>query len=207
MRSSFMQIIINATDAQYALLVEKCNKSEHSISQYKADSTEITQANLLIDACFEEDGGAFLSVTDTLVLVNAVITTSQHLPNNFVRFNGWNGFLGQAKLEIAGHPNSVEKCTKILQSVGVDYLVSVDEIGMIGARVVAMMINEAYFALGEGVSSKEDINTAMKLGTNYPHGPFEWADLIGVQKIAQLLNALSKTDSRYDIAPALKLTT
>lgn len=206
MRSSFMQIIINATDAQYALLVEKCNKSGHSISQYKADSTEIAEADLLIDACFEEDGPAFLSVTELPVLVNAVITTSQQLPKNFVRFNGWNGFLGQPKLEIAGHANSVENYASILESAGIDYMVSVDEIGMIGARVVAMMINEAYFALSEGVSSKEDINTAMKLGTNYPYGPFEWADMIGVQKIAALLNALSKTDSRYEIAPALKLT-
>ena len=54
-----MQIIINATDAQYALLVEKCNKSGHSISQYKADSTEMAEAHLLIDACFEEDGAHF----------------------------------------------------------------------------------------------------------------------------------------------------
>ena len=45
--------------------------------------------------------------------------------------------------------------------------------GFISARVVSMIINEAYFALEEEVSSKEEIDTAMKLGTNYPYGPFD----------------------------------
>ncbi len=202
-----MQIIINAKDPQYLLLAEKFTKGSHNISQYNKEHNDILQADLLIDVCYEEEGPAFLSVSHIPVLVNAVLTTSNQLPNNFVRFNGWNGFLGQAKLEIAGPANSVETCKQLLQTAGVDCMVSVDEIGMIGARVVAMIINEAYFALGEGVSSKEDINTAMKLGTNYPYGPFEWADLIGVQKIATLLDALSGTNSRYDIAPALKLIT
>src|ERR1700710_2457559 len=48
-------------------------------------------------------------------------------------------------------------------------------------RVVAMIINEAYYALDAGVSSKESIDLAMKLGTGYPYGPFEWADRIGLR--------------------------
>ena len=45
-----------------------------------------------------------------------------------------------------------------------------------------MIINEAFLALQEGVSTKEEINTAMKLGTNYPLGPFEWVEKIGPYK-------------------------
>ena len=55
--------------------------------------------------------------------------------------------------------------------------------GFITARVIAMIINEAFFALQENVSSKEEIDTAMRLGTNYPYGPFEWTKLIGIDKI------------------------
>jgi len=45
----------------------------------------------------------------------------------------------------------------------------------------------------------------MKLGTNYPYGPFEWASLIGLNKIAKLLEILNLTEKRYAIAPALLL--
>ena len=68
---------------------------------------------------------------------------------------------------------------------------------MITPRVIAMIINEAYFTLQAGVSTKEEIDTAMKLGTNYPYGPFEWADKIGLNRIKTLLQTLSKTDTRY----------
>ena len=67
-----------------------------------------------------------------------------------------------------------------------------------------MIINEAYFALEEGVSTKEEIDTAMKLGTNYPYGPFEWAKKIGLKNIFQLLDKLHKTNLRYEPAALLK---
>ena len=60
-----------------------------------------------------------------------------------------------------------------------------------------MIINEAWFAVGDEVSSREEIDTAMKLGTNYPFGPFEWGNKIGMQNILALLQRLYLTDSRY----------
>ena len=56
--------------------------------------------------------------------------------------------------------------------------------GFISSRIVSMIINEAYFALEENVSTKEEIDIAMKLGTNYPYGPFEWSKKIGLKNIA-----------------------
>ena len=72
-----------------------------------------------------------------------------------------------------------------------------DEPGFITARIIAMIINEAYFAVEDNVSSQDEIDTAMKLGTNYPYGPFEWAELIGTNNILALLHKLNTTDSRY----------
>jgi 3-hydroxybutyryl-CoA dehydrogenase len=66
-----------------------------------------------------------------------------------------------------------------------------------------MIINEAYLALAEGVSTKEEINTAMKLGTAYPFGPFDWAEKIGLKNIALLLQKLSSTQPRYTPAAGL----
>ena len=72
-----------------------------------------------------------------------------------------------------------------------------DEPGLIAARITAMIINEAYFALGDNVSTKSDIDIAMKLGTNYPFGPFEWAAVIGLSNIITLLEQLATSDHRY----------
>ena len=79
-----------------------------------------------------------------------------------------------------------------------------DEPGLVAARVISMIINEAFFALGENVSSKEEIDLAMKLGTNYPKGPFEWAEKIGMDNIYSLLKKLSEKEERYVPAPALE---
>jgi 3-hydroxybutyryl-CoA dehydrogenase len=75
---------------------------------------------------------------------------------------------------------------------------------MITPRIIAMIINEAWFSLAENISTRDEIDTAMKLGTNYPYGPFEWGEKIGLNRIIELLNELQKTDKRYSIAPGLK---
>ena len=67
-----------------------------------------------------------------------------------------------------------------------------------------MIINEAYFARDENVSSEADIDTAMKLGTNYPYGPFEWCKKIGVERVFNLLEKLAETDKRFTPAGGLK---
>ncbi len=70
------------------------------------------------------------------------------------------------------------------------------------ARILAAILNEAALALEEGVATREDIDIAMKLGTNYPKGPLAWADEIGPRNVRGLLKALNEAvgDNRY--APA-----
>ena len=65
------------------------------------------------------------------------------------------------------------------------------------------IINEAYFTWEEKVSTKDEIDTAMKLGTNYPLGPFEWSERIGPGQVARLLWSLSKTGPEYTPSAAL----
>jgi 3-hydroxybutyryl-CoA dehydrogenase len=67
-----------------------------------------------------------------------------------------------------------------------------DDPGFVTPRIISKIINEATLALQEGVSTKEEIDAAMKLGTSYPYGPFEWSDKIGNDKIQKLLLALDK---------------
>ena len=103
--------------------------------------------------------------------------------------------------EVAGKID--DAATKLFEHLDKKITVVADEPGFISARIIAMIINEAYFATGDKVSSREDIDTAMKLGTNYPFGPFEWASAIGAANVLALLKQLSKTDKRYEPAPLL----
>ena len=115
----------------------------------------------------------------------------------FVRFNGWSGFAAAPLLEAAA-PEALRagaEAAAALLGKKLEWLPDVP--GFVSPRVIAGIINEAYHALSEGVSTKEAINTAMKLGTNYPHGPFEWAAIIGLKNVAHLLQALAKRNARY----------
>jgi 3-hydroxybutyryl-CoA dehydrogenase len=78
--------------------------------------------------------------------------------------------------------------------------------GLVLRRVLFMVINEAVWALMEGVASREDIDAAMKLGTGYPHGPLEWADAIGLDQVYQGLRGLHEEygDDRYRPCPLLR---
>jgi 3-hydroxyacyl-CoA dehydrogenase len=79
--------------------------------------------------------------------------------------------------------------------------------GLVLRRIVCQLINEAYFALGEGVARREDIDTTMRLAFNWPRGPFEWADTLGVAEAAETLDALRRElgEERYRVAPALRI--
>jgi len=138
------------------------------------------------------------------VLLNAVITTLTTINAgvNICRINGWNSFLSRKTWEVAG---KVDKALKnIFSPLNRELIQVADEPGLVAARTIAMIVNEAYFALGEAVSSTTEIDTAIKLGTNYPSGPFDWAQKIGVYNIYALLLALSKADDRYLPAPLLQ---
>jgi 3-hydroxybutyryl-CoA dehydrogenase len=72
-------------------------------------------------------------------------------------------------------------------------------------RIVVMLVNEACFALGEGVGSAADIDAGMVLGLNHPRGPLEWGDAIGPDRVLAVLRRLRDEygEERYRAAPAL----
>jgi 3-hydroxybutyryl-CoA dehydrogenase len=81
-----------------------------------------------------------------------------------------------------------------------------DAPGLVLGRILAQLANEAHFALGAGVASAEDIDTAMRLGFNYPRGPFEWTEAIGAERVLAILDALHRElgEERYRVAPELR---
>jgi 3-hydroxybutyryl-CoA dehydrogenase len=72
-------------------------------------------------------------------------------------------------------------------------------------RIVCQIVNEAAFALGEGVGSAQDIDLGMVLGMNHPRGPLEWAELIGLEHVVAVLSALREGHGdAYRLAPELR---
>jgi len=143
-------------------------------------------------------------ISEKPVFIGSVIETleEQMLPRNFTKINAWPGFLERPLWEAVS--GNTEAASSIFKKLSWNIVFVKDGPGLISARIISMIINEAFFALEENVSSEEDIDIAMKLGTNYPYGPFEWQGKIGIENIYLLLNKLSLTDKRYCIAPLLK---
>jgi 3-hydroxybutyryl-CoA dehydrogenase len=164
----------------------------------------VPEADAYFDLAGEDEGlFPFGNVEGRPVFVHAIIATWVNFPVNTIRINSWPGFLAGNICEVYASGETLDKAAPILQKLGWICKNAPDTPGMIAARIVAMIINEAYFALGEKVSTRQEIDTAMKLGTNYPYGPFEWSERIGLKKIYRLLVKLGENNTRYTIAPKL----
>ena len=122
-------------------------------------------------------------------------------------FNGLPTFFNRPLLELSTIKEYEKTFVKeVLQELKTEAEFIDDRVGMVSPRVVCMIINEAYYTLQEGTANKADIDKGMKLGTNYPMGPFEWAEKIGIKNVYQLLTALweDTKEERYKICPLLK---
>jgi len=109
---------------------------------------------------------------------------------------------------IRGHATSDETFTvtsELVTKLEKEMAVSQDYPGFIVNRILMPMINEAVFALYEGIASAEDIDKGMKLGTNQPMGPLVLADFIGLDTCLAIMNVLYDgfKDPKYRPCPLL----
>ena len=120
--------------------------------------------------------------------VHAPAHTLDELPPQTIRLNAWPGFAAGSDWEMAWKD---EAATPVVAaacaSLNKNPLRVPDQIGFIGARVLASIIQEALMLKEEGAASSSDIDLAMKLGTNYPRGPFEWAEEIGWDEVKEVI--------------------
>ncbi len=103
-------------------------------------------------------------------------------------------------------PSTPGKAQEFFAGLGLEVAVVEDSVGLVLPRIVCCLVNEAAYALMENVAQPRDIDTAMRLGTNYPYGPLEWGDLIGLDVVLAVLRGLHDEygDERYRPAPLLK---
>ncbi|MFE1438447.1 3-hydroxyacyl-CoA dehydrogenase [Streptomyces sp. NPDC058739] len=102
-------------------------------------------------------------------------------------------------------PQTLGEAIGLFQALGKKVSVIGDVPGMIVARTVARIIDLAHDAVAKGVATEEDIDTAMRLGVNYPLGPFEWSRRLGRNWAYALLDDLHLRDPSGRYAPSLAL--
>jgi 3-hydroxybutyryl-CoA dehydrogenase len=99
---------------------------------------------------------------------------------------------------------TLQACAEVGRRMGKEVIVIRESPGFITSRVNAMIGNEAFYMLQEGIASAEDIDKALKLGLNHPMGPFELVDLVGLDVRLNILEYLHKTlGEKYRPAPLL----
>lgn len=121
-------------------------------------------------------------------------------------FCGLPTFLNRELLEVGVRKQSdVPALALICNKLGTDFKPIADSVGLVTPRIICMIINEAYCTVEEEIASRSDIDLAMKLGTNYPYGPFEWCNRIGIKNVIDLLKSVysDTQDERYVICPLL----
>ena len=128
-------------------------------------------------------------------------------PGTLAGMNALPTFIDRPIAEISVFKESEkDKVDEAVQQLGWQHIIVDDRVGMVTPRIIFMIINEACYTVQEGTATMADIDAGMKLGTNYPFGPFEWADKIGIKNVYEVISALYEDtcDERYKICPLLK---
>lgn len=187
------------------------NKLHHEANVESVE--DLLQYDIIFDfdiSDYPENFEFYRDLNKTIVLLNTVKISLSELEFTFGESNadvyGFNGlptFISRDSIEISNIGNNVSEQFK---SLNWDYVLVDDRVGMVTPRIIFMIINEAFYTVQEGTAGKEDIDLGMKLGTNYPFGPFEWVERIGIKDIYETLEAVYEDtkDERYKIAPMLK---
>ncbi|MBY0476353.1 MAG: hypothetical protein K2Q24_01815 [Chitinophagaceae bacterium] len=176
-----------------------------------ADKLELAEAELadvLIDLDFESNSNriSYYLQRTRPVLIGSVLYTLHQLQVKdapVARFNHWPGFLNRNTVEIAFSKQQEALFQSLFQQWEIPFLATADEPGFVTARTISMIINEAFITEEQQVTTADEIDTAMKLGTGYPFGPFEWSKLIGIEHIKNLLQILAVKDHRYQPTASL----
>jgi 3-hydroxybutyryl-CoA dehydrogenase len=217
--SSSMNILIVGSEANYeeSKLKFGANHQYTYVPNHQEGKKHFRETEVIFDFTIAENpkqiviynglaSTVFLNTT-TISLIEIAAIINHEIQFTLFGFCGLSSFLNRSTLEVSLYKEQhKEKLQEICDQLNTPYAVVADRVGFVTPRVICMIINEAYYTVQEGTATREDIDLAMKLGTNYPYGPFEWAKRIGLANVFELLEALFEDtkDERYKICPLLK---
>ncbi len=151
------------------------------------DSYSVTHQQKKSDGVTEIDG---------VLLIETRGETAQALANRYAQpvvvFDRQESDVAMIAAAASNPTAATLKAVRHFQQQGKRVLQVADYPGLLIWRTVAMIINEALDALQKGVASEEDIDTAMRLGVNYPRGPLAWGEQLGWQRLLCLLENLQR---------------
>ncbi len=202
---------------------EEKTQSLSRINKVSGVENTPTDSDLIIEAIYE-DKSAKLSIFNklqTAIPVNCIFASntssisitelsSSCRPDKFIGMHFMNPVPMMKLVEIIRGYSTSDETFKTIKSLAEKLDKTPVEVfdypGFISNRILMPMINEAIFALMEGVASAEDIDTVMKLGMNHPMGPLTLADFIGLDVCLAIMEVLYNgyNDSKYRPCPLLK---
>ncbi|MEE9143659.1 MAG: 3-hydroxyacyl-CoA dehydrogenase family protein [Candidatus Binatia bacterium] len=149
-------------------------------------------------------------LTSCLGFSTTEIASWTNRPERVVGFATFYPLEGKKVIELSGglktEEKSLEAAEFFFRELGKETLRVKDATGLIFPRILSLIINEAARSLDEGVAQADEMDVAMRLGTNYPLGPLQWADQIGLDEVLAVLEGLQREtgDDRYRPAPLLR---
>ncbi len=189
----------------------------------RGDSDGFGDADIVVEAATENEGlkqkifaGLAGKLADECVLATntssisiTMLAASTDRPDRFVGLHFFNPVPVMKLVEIipglATSEAARAAARSYIETLGKTVIVSEDSPSFIVNRVLCPMLNEAIFALGEGVGSVVDIDTGLRLGANHPMGPLTLADFVGLDTLLAIMLVMQKAtgDPKYRPAPLL----
>tara|TARA_B100000683_G_scaffold228244_1_gene228078 strand:+ start:76 stop:753 length:678 start_codon:yes stop_codon:yes gene_type:complete len=208
-----MHILARGSLDRIKALISKLGSSHDYVVFTERDDRLFEDADIIFDLSFDDDPldiCLYEEVNVPLVLSAVKASLSEILDISRAKdpifgLNAFSGFIDSQVWEMTTlKANNKKVLIDLFPELDIEWVSS--RVGMVTPRVISMIINEACYTLQEGTANIKDIDKGMKLGTNYPKGPFEWADEIGVGHIYDTLEALylDTGDVRFKICPLLK---
>ena len=187
-------------------------------------ATAVADVDMVVEAVFEKEevkksvfveldkhapANAILATNTSSILITAIASVTSR-PESVVGMHFMNPVPLMKLVElIKGEKTSAEvvaRTKEIAESLGKTVGVAEDYAGFVSNRVLMPMINEAAFVLYEGVATRDDIDTIMKLGMNHPMGPLALADFIGIDVCVNILDYMHQQfgDPKFRCAPNMR---